>query len=100
MFGKRKHKQQTAFDRIEFVLCESDTDVFKLADQLMKGIPLIMNFEQVTDLESNKIITFLSGITYAIDGEIEVIREKIFLFATKQDYRDGSLRKFVKEYKE
>ena len=99
MFGKKKSKQ-TAFDKIEFVLCESDTDVFKLADKLMRGVPMIVNFEQVNDVESNKIITFLSGITYAIDGEIEVIREKIFLFASKQDYRDGSLRKFVKEYKE
>jgi cell division inhibitor SepF len=96
----RKKKSNTAFDKIEFVLCEDDTDVFKLADQLMKGVPLIMNFEQVNEIESNKIITFLSGITYAVDGEIEVIREKIFLFATKEDYRDGSLRKFVKEYKE
>ena len=99
MFGKKK-SNQTAFDKIEFVLCEPDTDVFKLSDKLMKGVPIIMNFEQLNDIESNKIITFLSGVTYAIDGEIEVIREKIFLFASKSDYRDGSLRKFVKEYKE
>lgn len=97
MFKKRN---KTAFDRIEFILCESDTDVFKLADKLLKGKPLILNFETLNDIESNKIITFLSGITYAIDGEIEVIKEKIYLFATKQDYKDGSLRKFVNEYKE
>jgi cell division inhibitor SepF len=100
MFGRKKRKQNTAFDRIEFVLCEADTDVFQLADQLMKSVPLIVNFEDMNDIESNKIITFLSGVTYAIDGEIELIREKIFLFATKRDYRDGTLRKFVKEYKE
>ena len=35
-----------------------------------------------------------------IDGEIEVIKEQIYLFATKLDYRDGTLRKFVNEYKE
>lgn len=98
MFGRKKKK--TAFDRIEFVMCEHDTDVFKLADKLMKGVPLILNFEQLNDIESNKIITFLSGITYAIDGEIEIIKEHIFLFATKKDYKDGTLRKFVNEYKE
>ena len=97
MFKKRT---KTAFDRIEFVMCERDTDVFKLADQLLKGKPLILNFENLNDIESNKVITFLSGVTYAIDGEIEVIKEKIFLFATKADYKDGSLRKFVNEYKE
>ncbi len=97
MFKKR---QKTAFDRIDFILMEHDTDVFKLADKLLKGQPLILNFENQNEIESNKMITFLSGITYAVDGEIEVIKEKIFLFATKEDYKDGTLRKFVNEYKE
>ena len=97
--AKRK-KGKKAFDRIEFVLVEKDTDVFKLADKLLKGVPVILNFEQLNDIESNKIITFISGVTYAIDGEIEVIKEQIYLFATKQDYKDGSLRTFVNEYKE
>ncbi len=98
--GLFRKKGKQAFDRIDFVLVEHDTDVFKLADRLLKGVPLILNFENLNDIESNKMITFLSGVTYAIDGEIEVIREKIFLFATKQDYKDGSLRTFVNEYKE
>lgn len=93
-------KNKKAFDRIEFVMLEPDMDVFRLADKLLKGVPLILNFENQNDIESNKVITFISGVTYAIDGEIEVIKEKIFLFATKQDYKDGSLRKFVNEYKE
>lgn len=93
-------KKQTAFDRVEFVMVDKDIDILKLADQLLKGLPLIVNFESFNDIEANKVITFLSGVTYAIDGEIEQIQDKIFLFATKQDYKDGSLRKFVKEYKE
>ena len=93
-------KKDKAIDRVEFVVMDSDLDVIKLADKLLAGTPVIMNFEEFNDIEANKIITFLSGVTYAIDGEIEQIQKKIFLFATKQDYRDGSLRKFVKEYKE
>ena len=93
-------KQKTAFDRVEFVMMDNDIDVLKLSDQLLQGLPLIVNFESFNDIESNKVITFLSGVTYAIDGEIEQIQDKIFLFATKQDYKDGSLRKFVKEYKQ
>ena len=98
MFGRKKGTK--AFDRIEFILVESDIDVFKLADKLLKGVPLILNFEQLNDIDSNKIITFISGVTYAINGEIEIIKEQIYLFATKQDYKDGSLRTFVNEYKE
>ena len=93
-------KNKKAIDRVKFIYMEKDIDGFKLADFLMQGIPLITNFEDYDDIESNKVITFLSGVTYAIDGEIEMIQPKIFLFATKEDYKDGSLRKFVKEYKE
>ncbi len=89
-----------AIDRVKFIKMSTEIDVMKIADQLMIGTPVIMNFEEFNDIESNKIITFLSGVTYAIDGEIEQIQPQIFLFATKQDYKDGSLRKFVKEYKE
>lgn len=92
-------KKKKAFDRIEFVMMEKNLDVFKLSDKLLKGVPIMVNFEDFNDIESNKVITFLSGVTYATDGEIEMISNKIFLFATKKDYKDGSLRKFVEEYK-
>ena len=93
-------KNKKAIDRVKFIYMEKNVDGFKLADFLMQGIPLVVNFEDYDDIESNKVITFLSGVTYAVDGEIEMIQPKIFLFATKIDYKDGSLRKFVREYKE
>ena len=92
-------KDKKAIDRVEFIMMDKDIDIFKVADKLLYGTPVIMNFEDFDDIESNKVITFLSGIAYAIDGEIEQIQSKIFLFASKEDYKDGSLRKFVKEYK-
>ncbi len=95
MFRKKK-----AIKRVDFITMEKDIDVIKLANKLLKSVPLIINFEEYEPIEANKIITFLSGVIYALDGEIEVIQPKIFLFATKEDYKDGSLRKFVKEYKE
>lgn len=93
-------KNKKAFDRVEFVLFNNDIDVLKTADKLLEGRPLIVNFEEFDKIEANKILTFLSGVIYALDGEIEQIQERIFLFATKEDYKDGSLRKFVREHKE
>ncbi|PAT01856.1 hypothetical protein CI105_05055 [Candidatus Izimaplasma bacterium ZiA1] len=93
-------KNKKAFDRVEFVLFNDDIDVLKTADKLLEGRPLIVNFEEFDKIEANKILTFLSGVIYALDGEIEQIQDKIFLFATKEDYKDGSLRKFVREHKE
>lgn len=92
-------KTKKAFERVEFIVMDKELDIMKIADQLIYGTPVIINFEDYNDIESNKVITFLSGVTYAIDGEIEQIQQKIFLFASKDDYKDGSLRKFVKEYK-
>ena len=93
-------KNKKAIKRVDFITMEKEIDVMKLANKLLKGVPLIINFEEYEPIEANKIITFLSGVIYALDGEIEVIQPEIFLFATKEDYKDGSLRKFVKEYKE
>jgi len=93
-------KKINAIDRVEFITMERRVDVMKLANKLLTGVPLIVNYETYDPIEANKVITFLSGVIYAIDGEIEVIQPTIFLFATKIDYKDGSLRKFVNEYKE
>ena len=93
-------KNKKAIDRVDFIIMEKQVDIMKLANKLLRGIPLIVNYENYDHVEANQVITFLSGVIYAIDGEIEIIQPKIFLFATKADYKDGSLRKFVKDYKE
>lgn len=93
-------KAKKASERIEFVLMAEELDVLKISDKLLIGTPIMINFDGYDEIEANKVITFLSGVTYAIDGEIEVVQKKVFLFATKQDYKDGSLRKFVNQHKE
>ena len=74
-------KEKSAFDRVQFVMMDNEIDIYKLADKLLVGDPLMVNFESFDDIESNKILSFLSGVTYSIDGEIEQIQEKIFLFS-------------------
>ena len=93
-------KNETAFDRLELVKMSKDTDVFKLAEILMLRKPLMIDFEEYSVVESNQAIMFLSGVAYAIDGEVEVIREKVFVFATKKDLKDKTLRKALAKYKE
>ncbi len=93
-------KKKNAYERTEFIKVDDDTDVFSLADKLMYRNPLILNFEDFDVVESNRIIVFLSGVIYALDGDVEVIRDKIFAFATKKDLKDKDLRKFINKYKE
>ncbi len=95
-----KKSKKTAYDRTEFIKVDEDVDVFDLADKLMLRKPLILNFEDFDVIESNRFIVFLSGVIYALDGDVEVIRDKIMAFAIKEDLKDKSLRKFIRKYKE
>ncbi len=92
-------KNTSAYDQTQFIKVDATTDVYKLANKLMKGVPLILNFETNDILESNRMIIFLSGVIYALDGNVEIIREKILAFGTKDDLKDKRLRKFIDEHK-
>ncbi len=86
-------------DQIVFEKLESDDDRYltKLADQLISGLPLILNFDGLDIDQANKAIAFFSGVIYALKGEILNIQEKVFLFATHDVYEDGSVEEFLKE---
>ncbi len=86
-------------EQIVFEKLESDDDQFLtgLADQMLLGKPLILNFEPLDIDQANKAIAFFSGVTYAVEGEIVNVQEKIFMFATKDVYDDGTVEDFLKE---
>lgn len=106
-FGSKKKKSkdiveevvESTYDKIIFEKLNSDDDHYltNLADQMIAGAPLILNFEPLDVDQANKVIAFFSGVVYAITGEIVHIQEKVFLFANKDVYKDGSIEGFLKE---
>ncbi len=104
-FGKKKSKNvidepiEKTYDKIIFEKLSSDDDHYltNLADQMIAGAPLILNFEPLDIDQANKVIAFFSGVVYAITGEIVHIQEKVFLFANKDVYKDGTMEDFLKE---
>jgi cell division inhibitor SepF len=86
-------------EKIIFEKLKSDDDKYLtgLADQLMEGHPLILSFDELDIDQANKVIAFLSGIVYAIHGEILNVKEKVFMFASQEVYEDGSMDDFLKE---
>jgi len=56
-----------------------------------------INLETIDVDNANKVIAFLSGVVYAIEGETYVISEKIVLFGNSEVYDDGSVRKLLDE---
>ena len=53
----------------------------KLVDSLKSQKPIIINLEHLSTDVARKIFDFLSGATYALDGNVQKIASNIFVFA-------------------
>ena len=74
------------YERItkEFGIAISEPKVFdecpKLVDILKKKTPVIINLEFIENDTARKIFDFLSGATYALNGNVQKIAQNIFVF--------------------
>jgi cell division inhibitor SepF len=55
-------------------------DVQKAADRLKAGEPQIINLEKTDTNSAERLIDFLNGVTYALDGSVEKVAEGAYLF--------------------
>ncbi len=55
-------------------------DVQKAADRLKAGEPQIINLEKTDANSAERLIDFLNGVTYALDGSVEKVAEGAYLF--------------------
>ncbi|HBT59477.1 MAG TPA: hypothetical protein DEA45_01480 [Acholeplasmataceae bacterium] len=98
----QKESITNSFERIifEHITTDEDEYIMTLAQELLSGNPLVLNFEEQSPDSANKIMAFLSGVIFAVEGQIVQISQKVFLFAREQDFKDGTLKQFIDEYKE
>jgi len=69
--------------RVHFVAPKNFNDVQDVADKFKETIPVILNLQAAdTDL-SKRLIDFASGLTYALDGGMQRIADKVFLLTPK-----------------
>jgi cell division inhibitor SepF len=59
---------------------ENFADTQKVADRLKAGEPQVVNLEKTTPDIAERLIDFLNGVTYALDGYVEKISEGAYLF--------------------
>jgi cell division inhibitor SepF len=65
--------------RVHFVAPKNFNDVQDVADKFKDSIPVILNLQGTeTDL-AKRLIDFSSGLTYALDGGMQRIADKVFL---------------------
>lgn len=79
---------------MKVVVCEAESfdEVQVLADHLKNRRQVIINFDNTPPEASQRIIDFLSGTTYSLEGNSQQLGKNIFLFAPSnveisQDHR-------------
>ena len=69
--------------QVHLVVPKSFNDAQQVADQFKDHIPVILNL-QGTDVDlSKRLIDFASGMTYALDGGMQRIADKVFLLTPR-----------------
>ena len=68
---------------VHLVIPKSFNDAQQIADQFKDAVPVIINL-QGTDTElSKRLIDFASGLTYALEGGMQRIADKVFLLTPR-----------------
>jgi cell division inhibitor SepF len=69
--------------QVHLVIPKSFNDAQQVADQFKEEVPVILNLQGTdTDL-SKRLIDFASGLTYALDGGMQRIADKVFLLTPR-----------------
>ena len=54
-------------------------DAQPIADRFKRGVPVILNLQTVDTGLAKRLIDFASGLTYALEGRMQRIADKVFL---------------------
>jgi cell division inhibitor SepF len=69
--------------RVHLVLPRSFNDAQQIADKFKDGIPVILNLQGADQELSKRLIDFGSGLTYALDGGMQRVADKVFLLTPR-----------------
>jgi cell division inhibitor SepF len=69
--------------RVHLVLPRSFNDAQQIADRFKEGVPVILNLQGSDQELSKRLIDFGSGLTYALDGGMQRVADKVFLLTPR-----------------
>ena len=69
--------------RVHLVIPKSFNDAQDVADKFKDAIPVILNLQESDNDLSKRLIDFASGLTYALDGGMQRIADKVFLLTPR-----------------
>lgn len=51
----------------------------RIADALLKGEAVLINFKRMEPKDAKRVIDFVVGVAYAIKGDVQKVRDEIFI---------------------
>jgi cell division inhibitor SepF len=69
--------------RVHLVIPKSFNDAQDIADKFKDSIPVIVNLQGIDRDLSKRLVDFASGLTYALDGGMQQIADKVFLLTPR-----------------
>ena len=71
--------QRASPRRVSVVKPASFDDAQALADRLKRRQPVILNLQNADRELSRRMVDFCAGLTYALDGRIQTVADRLFL---------------------
>jgi cell division inhibitor SepF len=68
---------------VHLVIPKSFNDAQQVADKFKQSVPVILNLQSSDADLSKRLIDFASGLTYALDGGMQRIADKVFLLTPR-----------------
>jgi cell division inhibitor SepF len=69
--------------RVHLVLPRSFNDAQQIADKFKDSVPVILNLQSADNELSKRLIDFSSGLTYALEGSMQRVADKVFLLTPR-----------------
>jgi cell division inhibitor SepF len=69
--------------KVHLVIPRGFNDAQQIADRFKQDIPVIVNLQGVDADLSKRLIDFASGLTYALDGGMQRVADKVFLLTPR-----------------
>jgi len=69
--------------QVHLVVPRSFNDAQQIADKFKDSVPVILNLQSSDQELSKRLIDFTSGLTYALDGGMQRVADKVFLLTPR-----------------
>src|SRR5919199_2305671 len=69
--------------RVHLVLPQTFQDAQQIADKFKDAVPVILNLQGADAELAKRLIDFTSGLTYALDGGMQRVADKVFLLTPR-----------------